>query len=72
VVTTDGGQTWKAGVVPGAQTRQFRDVQGVSDAVAYLLSIGTGTDARICKTTDGGATWAMEFQDQDPSAFYDC
>jgi len=72
VVTTDGGQTWRAGVVPGAESLQFRDVQGVSDTVAYLLSIGNGTDARIYKTTDGGATWTMQFQNQDPSAFYDC
>ena len=57
VVTTDGGNHWHAGVVPGAETLQFRDVQGISDKVAYLLSIGSGTDSRIYKTTDGGATW---------------
>jgi len=72
VVTTDGGQTWRAGVVPGAETLQFRDVQGVSDKVAYLLSIGNGTDSRIYKTTDGGATWTLQFQNQEPAAFYDC
>jgi photosystem II stability/assembly factor-like uncharacterized protein len=72
VVTTNGGRTWRAGVVPGAETLQFRDVQGVSDRVAYLLSIGTGTDSRIYKTRDGGATWTMQFQNQDPDAFYDC
>jgi photosystem II stability/assembly factor-like uncharacterized protein len=72
VVTTDGGQTWNAGVVPGAEALQFRDVQGVSDKVAYLLSIGNGTDSRIYKTIDGGATWTLQFQNQDPNAFYDC
>jgi len=73
VVTTDGGETWKAGVVPGAESLQFRDVQGVSDKVAYLLSIGTHpTDFRIYKTEDGGATWTMQFQNQNPGAFYDC
>jgi photosystem II stability/assembly factor-like uncharacterized protein len=72
VVTTNGGQTWRAGVVPGAEALQFRDVQGVSDKVAYLLSIGSGTDSRVYKTTNGGATWTMQFQNQDPSAFYDC
>jgi len=72
VVTVDGGQTWRAGVVPGAETLQFRDVQGVSDRVAYLLSIGSGTDSRIYKTNDGGATWTMQFQNQNPDAFYDC
>ena len=39
VVTTDGVETWKAAVVPGAEYLQFRDVHGVSDKVAYLMSI---------------------------------
>lgn len=73
VVTTNGGKTWKSGVVPGAEALQFRDVQGVSDKVAYLMSIGDNpTDFRIYKTLDGGATWAMQFQNQLPGAFYDC
>src|SRR6266550_8454858 len=38
-VTTDGGKTWHAGVVPGAETLQFRDVQAFSAKEAYLLSI---------------------------------
>lgn len=73
VLTTDGGKTWKAGVVPGTEALQFRDVQGVSDKVAYLQSIGNNpTDFRIYKTTDGGATWTLQFQNQNPGAFYDC
>ena len=71
-VTTDGGATWRAHVVPGAETLQFRDVQGISDRVAYLLSAGVGTDSRIYKTEDGGATWTLQFQNQDPNGFYDC
>lgn len=70
--TTDGGQTWKVGVVPGAEGLQFRDVQGVSDRIAYLMSIGNGTDSRIYKTVNGGQTWTLQFQNQDPNAFYDC
>jgi photosystem II stability/assembly factor-like uncharacterized protein len=73
VVTTDGGNTWKAGVVPGAENLQFRDVQGVSDKVAYLMSIGNNTtDFRIYKTEDGGATWTIQFTNQTVNAFYDC
>src|ERR1700734_461339 len=73
VVTTDGGETWKAGVVPGAEALQFRDVQGVSDRVAYLMSIGTNTtDFRIYKTDDGGATWNIQFTNETVNAFYDC
>jgi len=73
-VTTDGGQTWRAGVVPGAEMLQFRDVQAFSASVAYLLSIGTSgdpTDFRIYKTVDGGATWTIQFENQNPNAFYD-
>src|SRR6266576_2645352 len=50
-VTTDGGQTWRAGVVPGAELLQFRDVQAFSASVAYLLSIGTSGDQQIFAST---------------------
>ena len=73
VVTTDGGTTWKSGVVPGAESLQFRDVQGVSDRVAYLLSIGNNAgDFRIYKTEDGGAHWTIQFKNKNVHAFYDC
>ena len=74
-VTTDGGNTWKAGVVYGApgEGLQFRDVQGVSDKIAYLMSIGNfPRNFRIYKTIDGGATWKIEFQNEMVGAFYDC
>lgn len=72
-LTTDGGQTWKAGVVKGAESLEFRDVQAVSDKVAYLLSVGKDpSDFRIYKTEDGGASWTMQFQNKLAGAFYDC
>ena len=71
-ITTDGGQTWHAAVVPGAGDLEFRDVQGLSDKVAYLMAAGPGDASRIYFTTDGGAHWALQFVNQDPSAFYDC
>jgi len=71
-VTTDGGETWNAGVVPGAEALQFRDVQAFSARVAYLMSIGNNpTDFRVYKTLDGGATWTIQFENQNPSGFYD-
>jgi photosystem II stability/assembly factor-like uncharacterized protein len=73
VVTTDGGETWSAGVVPGAKALQFRDVHGVSEKVAYLMSVGNNTtDFRIYKTVDGGATWTIQFENETVNAFYDC
>jgi photosystem II stability/assembly factor-like uncharacterized protein len=71
-VTTDGGETWNAGVVPGAEALQFRDVQAFSARVAYLMSIGNNpTDFRVYKTLDGGATWSIQFENQIPTGFYD-
>jgi photosystem II stability/assembly factor-like uncharacterized protein len=73
VVTTDGGNTWKSAVVPGAEALQFRDVQGVSDKIAYLMSIGNNTtDFKVYKTVDGGATWTIQFTNETVNAFYDC
>ena len=71
-VTTDGGATWRAGVVPGAETLEFRDVEAVNANVAYLMAAGPGTASRIYKTTDGGDTWTLQVTNQDPNAFYDC
>ena len=71
-VTTDGGRTWNASVVPGAEALQFRDVQAFNADIAYLMSIGDNpTDFRIYKTVDGGASWTIQFENQNPNAFYD-
>ena len=73
VITTNGGETWKAGVVPGAESLEFRDVYAVSDKVAYLSSVGNNTtDFRIYKTVDGGAHWTIQFTNETVNAFYDC
>ena len=71
--TLDGGATWEAARVQGADTAlQFRDVYAVSANVAYLLSAGNGPASRIYKTTDGGRSWSLQFTNPDPRAFYDC
>jgi len=69
--TTDGGRTWRAGVVPGAEELDFRDVDAFDAETAYLLSIGEGARSRIYKTTDGGRTWALQFRSARPAAFFD-
>src|SRR5579863_1372762 len=72
VVTTDGGQHWRAAVVPAAENDQFRDVYGVRDNIAYATSIGINTtDFKVYETTDGGAHWTIQFTNEDPLAFYD-
>ena len=71
VRTIDGGQTWKAGTVPGASALDFRDVDAFSATTAYLLSIGEGDKSRIYKTVDGGETWTLQFTNTTPGAFFD-
>ena len=70
--TTDGGTTWQAATVPGADSLQFRDVHAVDADTAYLLSIGNGAQSRIYKTTDAGQTWMLQFINADPNGFFDC
>jgi photosystem II stability/assembly factor-like uncharacterized protein len=72
VRTTDGGTTWRAGQVPGADSLQFRDVHAVDANTAYLLSIGNGPQSRIYKTTNAGSTWTLQFTNPDSAGFYDC
>lgn len=70
--TTDGGTTWTAGRVPGADSLQFRDVHALDARTAWLLSIGNGAASRIYHTTDGGANWTRQFTNPDAKGFYDC
>lgn len=71
VRTTDGGKTWTAGTVPGAEALDFRDVDAFSASTAYLLSIGEGDKSRIYKTVDGGRSWKLQFTNTTPGAFFD-
>ncbi len=72
VRTLDGGETWGAMVVPGAEDLQFRDIHAWDDQSALILSIGTGTDSRVYRTGDGGSTWVQTFLNDNLDAFYDC
>src|SRR4051794_23423339 len=67
--TTDGGATWTVGTIAGAERLDLRDIEAFGETTAYALSIGTGEDSRIYKTTDGGTTWALQFKNADAEAF---
>src|SRR5207302_11197075 len=68
--TTDAGETWSVGTVPGAAKLDFRDVEAFGETTAYLLSAGPGEDSRIYKTTDGGKNWSVQFKNAEPAAFF--
>ena len=70
--TTDGGNSWQAAQVPGAEALDFRDVEAFNADLAYLLSAGPGGLSRIYKTADGGKSWTLQFVNADPKGFFDC
>jgi photosystem II stability/assembly factor-like uncharacterized protein len=70
--TTDGGRTWRASRMAGADTLQFRDVFALDADRAWLMSAGPGALSRIYRTSDGGGTWDLQFTNAEPAAFYDC
>jgi photosystem II stability/assembly factor-like uncharacterized protein len=69
--TTNGGDSWDALPVPGAEKLDFRDIDAFNDDVAYILSIGNGETSRIYKTTNGGAAWTLQLANTDPKVFLD-
>jgi photosystem II stability/assembly factor-like uncharacterized protein len=69
--TADGGRTWQQQSIPDTAALDFRDIDAVSEEVAYVLSIGPGDASRIYKTTDSGAHWTLQFVARDPKAFFD-
>jgi len=71
-VTTDGGESWRAAVVPDADSLQFRDVYAIDARTAWLLAAGDGDRSRIYHTTNGGQSWTLQFRNAEPRAFFDC
>lgn len=72
VRTTDGGRTWTAGVVPGADSLEFRDVHAFDAVRAVLLAAGPGDRSRLYRTEDAGRTWVLVWTNPEARAFYDC
>ena len=70
--TTDGGKTWHAGTVPGADSLEFRDLHAFDARRAVLLASGTGDKSRLYYTTDAGAHWTLTWTNPEPKGFFDC
>lgn len=66
--TTDGGVTWKHGVIAGLDTVDFRSIQAFDEFTAVAAS--AGQPAVIYRTTNGGESWEKVHQ-EGPEAFFD-
>ncbi|HEY4054738.1 MAG TPA: YCF48-related protein [Terriglobales bacterium] len=69
--TTDGGKSWAAHQVSGAEELDFRGVKAFG-AEAFLLAAGPGEKSRIYHTTDFGKHWELQFKNSEPKGFLDC
>ena len=69
--TADGGATWAAAKVPGAESLDFRGIRAIDERTVYLMSSGSGDKSRIYKTGDAGAHWDLQFTNPDPKGFFD-
>jgi photosystem II stability/assembly factor-like uncharacterized protein len=65
----DGGKTWTWFTVPGYQKRDFRDVEGFDKNTAVIMAVDTPAD--ILKTTDGGKTWKLVYENTTTGMFLD-
>jgi photosystem II stability/assembly factor-like uncharacterized protein len=71
--TVDGGKHWSVITVPGAETLDFRGIHAFDDRTALVISSGPAekAQARIYRTTDGGATWKQVFEENRAGIFFD-
>jgi len=67
--TLDGGTTWSAIPVPGAEKMDFRDIEAFGPDEAVVM--GIDRPARIFRTADGGRTWIKTYEDDSPGIFLD-
>lgn len=67
--TTNGGKTWQWRVVTGFEKNDFRDIEGFDAATAIIMSVAE--PAYILKTTDGGESWKVVYENKTKGMFLD-
>jgi photosystem II stability/assembly factor-like uncharacterized protein len=71
--TLDAGDHWSVMGVSGAESLDFRGIKAFDDKTAVIISSGPAEkgQARIYRTTDGGATWKQVYEDKRVGIFFD-
>lgn len=65
----DSGNTWIYTTVKGYEKTDFRDIEAFDENTAIIM--GIDCPARILKTTNGGDTWTIMFEDTTKGMFLD-
>ncbi len=67
--SVDGGTHWSWMTVPGYEKRDFRDIEAFDAKTAVVMAIAEPAD--ILKTTDGGKTWKLVYDNKTTGMFLD-
>ena len=73
--TTNGGDSWQAGIITGADSLQVSMIFALDANIAYAaLYHTTGDGGKLMKTTDGGTTWSaidsLEFRSSPKLCYF--
>jgi len=67
--TSNGGKTWKWLTVKGFEKTEFRDIEAFDASTAVIM--GIADPAYILKTTDGGESWKVVYENKAKGMFLD-
>lgn len=67
--STNAGKTWKWMTVTGFDSTEFRDIEAFDGNTAIIM--GVGEPAYILKTSDGGDTWKVVYENKTKGMFLD-
>lgn len=68
--SSNGGKNWKWVVVKGFENKEFRDIEAFDGNSAIIMSSGK-EPAYILKTSDGGDSWRVVYENKTPGMFLD-
>jgi len=71
--SSNAGKNWKWMVVKGFEKSDFRDIEAFDANIAIIMAIAEPADAPayILKTTDGGDTWKIVYENKTKGMFLD-
>lgn len=67
--SNNSGKTWKWMTVTGFEKTDFRDIEAFDGATAVIMAVAE--PAYILKTTDGGETWKVVYENKTKGMFLD-
>jgi photosystem II stability/assembly factor-like uncharacterized protein len=71
LVSQGEGKRWKRLTVNGGEQLDFRGIVAFDGSTAYLMASGQGEKSRIYKTSNGGASWELQYSDPRKEFFLD-